>query len=91
MSIRVTEEGDFITDVFERICIFVSCTTYTNVCGHSFKLVDLAISATLVADRCIRLSTPPCNLHRQTLAVEGLTEDLCDFHHRMPPLQQVSS
>ena len=33
--------------------------------------VDLAISATDVADRCIKLSTQPCNLHRQTLAVEG--------------------
>ncbi|XP_071261013.1 CD5 antigen-like [Salvelinus alpinus] len=32
--------------------------------------VDLAISATHVADRCIKLSTQPCNLHRQTSAVK---------------------
>jgi hypothetical protein len=35
-----------------------------------FKLVDSAISATPVADRCIKLSTQPCNLHKQTLAGE---------------------
>ena len=32
--------------------------------------MDLAISATPIADRCIKSSTQPCNLHRQTLAVE---------------------
>ena len=45
-------------------------TIFTKVCGHPFKLVDLAISATPVADRCIKSSTQQCNLHRQTLAVE---------------------
>ena len=45
-------------------------TVYTEVCGHSFKLVDSAISATPAVDRCIKSSTPPCNLHRQTLSVE---------------------
>uniref|UniRef100_A0A674F6Y3 MAX dimerization protein MGA a n=1 Tax=Salmo trutta TaxID=8032 RepID=A0A674F6Y3_SALTR len=35
-----------------------------------FKLVDSAISATPVGDKCIKSSTRPCNLHRQTLAVE---------------------
>ena len=52
-------------------------TTYTKVCGHPFKWVDLDISATPVADRCIKLSTLPCNLNRQTLAVEVLS----DFQH----------
>jgi hypothetical protein len=41
-----------------------------SVCGHPFKLVDSAISATPIADRCMKLSTQPCDLHRQTLAVE---------------------
>ena len=40
------------------------------VCGHPFKIVDLAISATSVADSCIKLSTTPCKRHRQILAVE---------------------
>ena len=29
--------------------------TYTKVCGHPVKLVDLAISGTLIADRCIKI------------------------------------
>ena len=45
-------------------------TTWPKVCGQPFKCVDLAVSATPIAYRCIKLSTPPCNLHRQTLAVE---------------------
>uniref|UniRef100_A0A8L0DPF7 Myosin IXAb n=1 Tax=Oncorhynchus mykiss TaxID=8022 RepID=A0A8L0DPF7_ONCMY len=32
--------------------------------------VNWAISATPVADRCLKSSTLPCNLHRQTLAVD---------------------
>ena len=32
--------------------------------------MDSAISATPIAVRCIKSSTQPCNLHRQTLAVE---------------------
>jgi hypothetical protein len=44
-----------------------------------FKLVDSAISATPVADRCIKVSTRPCNLYKQTLAVEWLTEELSVF------------
>ena len=43
---------------------------YSKVFEHTFKVVDLAISITPVADRCIQLSTQACNLHRQTLAVE---------------------
>ena len=39
-------------------------TTYTKVCGHPFKLVDLAISATPVADKCIESSTQTCK-HKQ--------------------------
>ena len=69
-------------------------TIYTKVCGHPFKLVDSASSPTPVADRCIKSSTPPCNLHRQTLAVEWpywRAHWLSTWHcHRMPPFQQVS-
>jgi transposase len=50
-----------------------------NVCRHPFKLVDSAISATPVADRCVKSSTQPCNLHRQTLAVEWPVLKSCDF------------
>ena len=39
----------------------------------------MPISATPVAERCIKLSTQSCNLHRQTLAVKCLTEELRDF------------
>uniref|UniRef100_A0A8L0DTI2 SRCR domain-containing protein n=1 Tax=Oncorhynchus mykiss TaxID=8022 RepID=A0A8L0DTI2_ONCMY len=35
-----------------------------------WTLVDSAISATPVPDRCIKLTTLPCNFHRQTLAVK---------------------
>uniref|UniRef100_A0A8K9UZQ9 SRCR domain-containing protein n=1 Tax=Oncorhynchus mykiss TaxID=8022 RepID=A0A8K9UZQ9_ONCMY len=35
-----------------------------------WTLVGLAISATPVADRCIKSSTQPCNLHTQTSAVK---------------------
>uniref|UniRef100_A0A4W5KFU2 Zgc:86896 n=1 Tax=Hucho hucho TaxID=62062 RepID=A0A4W5KFU2_9TELE len=45
-------------------------TTYTKVYGHPVKLVDLAISAIPIADRCIQFSRKPCNLHTQTLSVE---------------------
>ena len=45
-------------------------TIYTKVCGHPFKLVELAISATTVSDGGMKSSTQPCSLHRQTLAVE---------------------
>ena len=41
---------------------------YTKVCGHYFIFVDLAISATPIADRCIKSSIYPYNFHRQTLA-----------------------
>lgn len=51
-----------------RACSPNRYTIYTQVCGHPFKLVDLAISATPVAYRCIKSSTQPCN--RQTLEVE---------------------
>ena len=67
---------------------------YTKVCGHPFKFVDLAISATAIADRCIKSSTQSCNLHRQTLAVDWLYWR-AQWHstwqcHRMPPFQKVS-
>ena len=69
-------------------------TIYTKVCGHPFKLLDLAISATPVADRCIKSSTWPFNLHRQTLAVEWpywRAQWHSMWHRdRMPPFQQVS-
>ena len=47
---------------------------YIYVCGH-FKLVDSAISATPVADRCIKLSTQPCNLH----IFEGVSTYFCIY------------
>ena len=76
--------------------IIYLCVHYIyKVCGHPFKLVDLAISATPIADRCIKSSTQPCNLHRQTLAVElpyWRAQWLSTWHHQsMPPVQQVSS
>ena len=37
---------------------------------NPFKVADLAISAKSVAERYIKFSPQPCNLHRQTLAVE---------------------
>ena len=59
-----------------------------------FKLMDLAISATPVTGSCIKSSTQPCNLHRQTLAVKWhywRAQWLSTWHHhRMPPFQQVS-
>ncbi|CAB1349934.1 unnamed protein product [Coregonus sp. 'balchen'] len=65
-------------------------TTWTT-----FKLVDSAFSATHAADRYIKSSTQPCNLHRQTLAVERpycRVQLLSTWrHHRLPPFQQVSS
>ena len=69
-------------------------TIYTKVCGHPFKLVDLAISRTPVAGRSMKSSTQPCNLHSQTLSVEWplwRVQWLSTWHrHRMPPFQQVS-
>ena len=50
-----------------------------KVYGQLFKLVDSAISATAIADRCIKSSTPPCNHHRQTLAVECLLKNSVTF------------
>ena len=44
-------------------------TVYTKVCRHPFKWVNSAISA-IPVERCMKSSTQPCNLHRQTLAVE---------------------
>ena len=60
-------------------CTIVKYTIYTKVCGHPFILVDLAISAIPVAERCITSSTQPCNLHKQTLAVEWPSEELSFF------------
>ncbi|CDQ77704.1 unnamed protein product [Oncorhynchus mykiss] len=76
MPAEAVEAGckDIARQLFENIPnIDVShsnYTFYTKVCGHSFKLVDSAISATPVAYRCIKSSTQACNLHRQTLVVE---------------------
>jgi hypothetical protein len=42
--------------------IYQVYTIYTKVCGNPFKFVDSAISATSIVDRCIKLSTQPCNL-----------------------------
>ena len=52
---------------------------FSKLLPHPFKIVDFDISATSVANRCIKLSTQPCSLHRQTLAEEELTEELNDF------------
>jgi hypothetical protein len=56
--------------------------------------VDLTISATPVADRCIISSTQTYNLHRQTLAVEWpywRAQWLSMWHHhRTPTFQQGS-
>ena len=41
-----------------------------KLCGHPFKLVAPAISATPVADRCIQPSTQPWNIHRRALVIE---------------------
>ena len=53
------------------------------------------IYKTLQQQAKIILSTQPCNLHRQTLAVEWpywTAQWLSTWHrHRMPPFQQVSS
>jgi hypothetical protein len=59
-----------------------------------FKLVDLAISATPIADRCIQLSIQPCNLHRQTLAVEWpywRAQWLSTWHHHLSNNAPLSS
>ena len=55
----------FFTNWLDSACSTGTYTIYTKVCGHPFKLVDLAISATPVAERCVKSSTQPCNLHRQ--------------------------
>jgi hypothetical protein len=69
-------------------------TIYTQVCGHAFKWVDSAISATPIADRLIKSSTQSCNLHKQTLTAEWpyrRAQWLSKWHcHRMPHFQQVS-
>jgi hypothetical protein len=51
---------------------YIDCLYFCiySVCGHAFKLVDFAISATTVTDSFVQLITQPCNLHRQMLAVE---------------------
>ena len=78
-----------------QICPVYIHDIYTKVCGHLFKWVDSAISATPIADRCIKSSTQPCNLHRQTLSVEWpywRAQWLSTWHrHRTPPIQQVTS
>ena len=77
--------------LFQIVCI--STLYIPKLCGQPFRLVDSAISATPVADRCIKLSTQSHNLHRQTLAVEWSywrAQWLSTWHyHRMPPFQEV--
>jgi hypothetical protein len=59
------------TYIFSIMVLITSkYTIYRKVCGYPFKWVDLFISATPVADRCIKLSTHPCNLHRQNTIVK---------------------
>ena len=57
--------------------------------------MDSAISATPIADRCMKSSTQPCNLHRRTMAVEWpywITEGYWKLHrHSMTSFQQVIS
>jgi hypothetical protein len=53
-----------------KVIQYFTYTIYTKVCGHPFELVDLAVAATPVAKMCVKSSTPPWNLHRQTLAAE---------------------
>ena len=78
-----------------RLKISNAYTMYTKVCEHPFKWLDLPISATSVADGCIRSSIQPCNLHRQTWAVlwpYWRAQWLSTWHcYRMPPFQQVCS
>ena len=65
-SLRIAFCSVYITWV-ERVLKY---TIYTKVCGQPLTLVDLAMSATPVADRFIQFSTHSYNLHRHTLAVE---------------------
>uniref|UniRef100_A0A8C7WBE4 TLC domain-containing protein n=1 Tax=Oncorhynchus mykiss TaxID=8022 RepID=A0A8C7WBE4_ONCMY len=51
----------------------------SQVWQHTIQLHPYQHSATPVADRYIKSSTKPCNLHRQILAVEWPTEELSDF------------
>ena len=69
----VMRKGNYVASIYSHLKTSVrksTYTIYTKVCGYPFKLVDSAILAAHVADRCIESSTQPCNLHRQTLAVE---------------------
>jgi hypothetical protein len=57
-------------------------TVYTIVCGQKYAHLQIGgfgYFSTPVADRCIKSSTQPCNLHRQTMTVELPTEELSDF------------
>ena len=49
---------------------------YTEVCGHPFKLVDSAISAIPVADRCIKAHSHAISNIGSRMA---RTEELSDF------------
>ena len=61
----------------------------------SAKMQYMAISATPIADRCVKLEIQPFNIYRLTLAVElpYLRAQWISMwqHHRMPLFQQVSS
>ena len=56
----------YINHILYQWC-YIGLYTHWKVCGHHFKWVDSAISATPVADRCITSSTEPCILKRKTL------------------------
>jgi hypothetical protein len=78
-----------VTQPGKRISISANTyTIYTKVCGHSFKWVVSAISSTPISDRCIKLSTQPCNIHRQTMETEcpyWRAQWLSTWHrHRVP-------
>ena len=65
-------------------------TVYTTVCGHPLKLVDSAISATPVADRCITLSTQPCKLQRQELS-DIQRGTVIEWHRSNKSVGQISA
>ena len=52
-------------------------TVWSIVCGHPFKLVDSAVSVTLVADTCVK--------HSHAISIDkhwewnGLTDEFSDF------------
>ena len=71
-----------------------------KVCKHPFKLVDPAISATPIADRCIKLSTLPMQSSQTNISCRmAHTEERNDFqlgtviggHLFNKPVRQISA